>query len=156
MLVDQLLAALFRLDPSAATFTSLHLRTLQICLQHRLYTQACLLLDKDIYSFPTQNAPADEPHPCSKHQMSSGYMTIRSGLCGRVAVGDVLEFHLLGAMALIALTRWTDAMKFLEYVLSAPTQNAPSGIMLEAYKKWVFISLLVKGKVCPPPPRRRT
>jgi len=107
------------------------------------------LLDKDILSFPAREsgAPPEELYPCSKHRFSSGYITIRSGHSAKVSVGDVLEFYLLGAMAFIALARWSAAKTLLEYVLSAPSQNAPTGIMVEAYKKWVFVSLLTDGKV---------
>lgn len=149
MLVDQLLAALFRLDPSAATFTSIHLRILRVCLQQRLYTQACLLLDKDILNLPTRESGAhpEEPYLCSNHRFSSGYITIRSGHSAIIRVSDVLEYYLLGAMAFIALARWSAAKTLLEYVLCAPSQSAPTGLMVEAYKKWVFVSLLADGKV---------
>ena len=46
----------------------------------------------------------------------------------------------------MALRRYKDAMFFLEVVLTAPAiQNAASSLMIEAYKKWLLIGLLIHG-----------
>lgn len=46
----------------------------------------------------------------------------------------------------MAARRYRDAFFFLEVVLSAPAvQNVASSVMIEAYKKWLLIGLLLNG-----------
>lgn len=47
----------------------------------------------------------------------------------------------------MALKQWCKAAHFLEIVISMPTVGPISMIMVEAYKKWILVSLLDKGKV---------
>lgn len=70
-----------------------------------------------------------------------------SGLTGMYDATDILRYYLLGAMAYIGLRDWIRASFYLEFVLSMPTNNTATGIMLEAYKKWVLVGLLIDGKV---------
>ena len=51
-------------------------------------------------------------------------------------------------MCYIGLKDWERALLFLEIVLVSPTSNTASKIQVEAYKKWVLVSLLYRGKVC--------
>lgn len=140
-------SAMLRLDPSAGTFTSSHLKYVQICLENGLLAQACLILDNNIHSLPATNALSTEgTFACSSHPLSSAYITTRSGLTENYTLHDVQEYYLSGAMVYIGLKRWSSALFFLELVLSVPSSNAANGYMLEAYKKWTLVSLLVNGK----------
>lgn len=141
--------AILRLDPTAGTFTSSHLKYIQICLETRMYAQACLILDNDIHSLPPNNAlyPVGI-FSCSSHSLSDAYITVQSGLTGKLNLNDVIEYYLSGAMVYIGLKRWTSAIFCLEHVLSVPSSNAASGYMLEAYKKWTLTNLLANGRPC--------
>lgn len=80
--------------------------------------------------------------------MSYGYITSESGLSARLTYQDHLEYHLYGALILIALKKWARALDFLELILSSPNNNnAPSTIQIEAYRKWVLVGLLSSGRV---------
>lgn len=50
-------------------------------------------------------------------------------------------------MIYIGLRDWERALLFLEIVIASPTINTTSVIQVEAYKKWVLVSLLLKGRV---------
>lgn len=50
------------------------------------------------------------------------------------------------AMIFMGLKQWEKATSFLEIVVTAPTTTHVSLIMVEAYKKWVLVSLLMSGK----------
>lgn len=50
-------------------------------------------------------------------------------------------------MVYMALKEWRSALHFLGIVISTPSVSSVSLIMVEAYKKWVLVSLLEKGKV---------
>jgi len=58
----------------------------------------------------------------------------------------VHEYFLLAASIYIGLRRWEEALLNLECVLAAPTQGTPSGLMLEAYQKWVVVGCLIHGR----------
>lgn len=47
----------------------------------------------------------------------------------------------------MGLKMWERALLFLEVVITAPTNNTASMIMVEAYKKWVLVALLCRGGV---------
>lgn len=50
-------------------------------------------------------------------------------------------------MIFMGLKKWKRALYFLEIVIMTPVFNNISKIQLDAYKKWVFVSLLYKGHV---------
>ena len=140
-------AAVLRMDPSGATFTSTHLLYIRLCLEARALQEALPILDKPILSFPSQKTKNIEEHPlCASHSISSGYITQESGISTAVVVEVVYEYYLLGAMVYVGLRQWRKALTCLEHILVAPTQNMATGPMLEAYRKWVLIALLVDGK----------
>lgn len=50
-------------------------------------------------------------------------------------------------MIYIGLKDWERALLFLEIVIISPATLTTSMIQVEAYKKWVLVSLLLKGQV---------
>lgn len=50
-------------------------------------------------------------------------------------------------MIYMGLKAWERALSFLEIVITSPAPHAVSMIQVEAYKKWVLVSLLLKGHV---------
>lgn len=83
---------------------------------------------------------------CSETDSSTIYLNPDFGLTQKLSSRDYLEYHLFGAMIYMGLKQWENAMSFLEIVLLAPTSTATSMIMVEAYKKWVLVGLLLNGK----------
>ncbi|EEH07811.1 conserved hypothetical protein [Histoplasma capsulatum G186AR] len=142
--------AILRLDPSSSTFTSLHTTFVRLCLQSRSYLNALDILDKPIYHFPTasdkQFIKRSQLLPCQQHESSMSFITTASGLPGKINHRSYLEYFLYGAMVYIGLRKWDAATHFLEVVISAPTTNSVSIIMVEAYKKWVLLGLVEMGK----------
>jgi COP9 signalosome complex subunit 3 len=127
----------------------MHVDFLKLCIQSGEYKEALPIIDKVIHSFPSQFSHGlDGKLPCSNHQDSSGYITLSSGLTAKVEVRDVQEYYLLAAFACIGIgmTKWPDALLFLEMVLLTPNQGAVTGFTLEAYRKWLILNLLVHGK----------
>ena len=87
------------------------------------------------------------PHLCSRHDSSSTYITPESGLSTKLEYRDHLLYFLYGAMILMALKKWKRALFFLETVIMSPTAGSISKIQVDAYKKWVLVSLLYIGYV---------
>lgn len=50
-------------------------------------------------------------------------------------------------MIYMGLKKWKRALLFLEIVIMSPVVSNVSKIQVDAYKKWVLVSLLYKGHV---------
>lgn len=74
-------------------------------------------------------------------------MTESSGFSSKLSYRDYLQYFLYGGMVYMALKEWHNALHFLGIVISTPSTSSVSLIMVEAYKKWVLVCLLEKGKV---------
>lgn len=143
--------AVLRLDPSSATFTSIHLIFVRLCLRARAYTHAIPIIDKHICHFPTSSEQSyhkhRQPFLCARHESSAAFITYTSGLSAKLTYRDHLQYYLYGGMIYMALKKWSKALHFLSIVISSPIINSVSMIMVEAYKKWILVSLLEQGKV---------
>lgn len=143
---------MFRLDPSTGTFTSTHLRFVQLCMETRSYKAALPVLDNYIHSLPTAIAKETledlEYSVVAGDSVGSGeFINLKSGHTTKISLTDLQEYYVLGAMAYLGEGQFHDALRFLEHVLVTPASNALNGLMLEAYKKWVLISCLADKSV---------
>ncbi|OCH88526.1 hypothetical protein OBBRIDRAFT_795148 [Obba rivulosa] len=59
---------------------------------------------------------------------------------------DHLVYHYAGGLALAALKRWRDAADYLEICATAPAQQIPAALQLEACKKLVLVHLIMYGE----------
>jgi len=142
--------AILRLDPTSSTLTSTHLSFVRLCLQGEAFQEALLVLERTIYHIPAavdkQTAARSTRYLCSGIESSAVYLNPDYGLTQKLSSRDYLEYHLYGAMIYMGLKQWESAMSFLEIVLLAPSSTTTSVIMVEAYKKWVLVGLLLNGK----------
>ncbi|KAJ5527996.1 hypothetical protein N7513_012155 [Penicillium frequentans] len=146
--------ALLRLDPSCAVLTSTHLLLAQLCLAARVYTCALPVLNKHICHIPALPSRASSNSlsiRCAEHESSQSFINETTGLASKLSYRDYLRYFLYGGMIYMALKEWRKASHFLGIVISMPTMGSVSMIMVEAYKKWILVGLLDKGKLCPPP-----
>jgi COP9 signalosome complex subunit 3 len=74
-------------------------------------------------------------------------MTEAAGVSSKLSYREYLQYFLYGSMIYMALKKWRNALHFLGIVISTPSTSSVSLIMVEAYKKWVLVGLLEKGKV---------
>jgi len=140
--------AILRLDPTSSTFTSSHLLFLRACVESGLYRLALPILDRDIYSLPSDPVKGiDELPLCADGQLSCTYITKASGITEELKLHHVQEYYMLGAQVYTGLRNYDRARLFLELALSVPTRdNALNIYMVEAYKKLVLIGLLCQGR----------
>ncbi|KAL2001440.1 hypothetical protein VTN02DRAFT_1776 [Thermoascus thermophilus] len=147
--------AMLRLDPSGSSFTSTHVLLNRLCLHARAYAVALPIIDKDICHFSTGSDQVylkrSRPLLCSQHQTSATFITHASGFSAKLSYRDHLQYFLYGSMIYMGLKQWGKALHFLSVVISAPCVNSVSMIMVEAYKKWVLVSLLERGAPIPLP-----
>ncbi|KAK3671825.1 hypothetical protein LTR78_008370 [Recurvomyces mirabilis] len=154
--VDYLTAAttgLLRLDPTAGTFTSMHLLILRTCLDQAVPSHALPILNKDIYAFPsepTKNVPED--YPGEDTDLSNTFITTKSGFSHKLKPEYILEYYLLGARIYLGQRNYPRARLFLEYIILTPSsQHAASAMQSEAYAQWILVGLLDQGKRYPLP-----
>ncbi|EXJ94748.1 hypothetical protein A1O1_03145 [Capronia coronata CBS 617.96] len=138
---------ILRLDSTASTLTSTHRSFIRLCLLSQAYSEAIDILDRPIYHIPTtQVDPRTYKYLCSSSDPTWTYLTSATGLTHPVSSRTYLEYYLLGGMCYLAMRRYKDALFFLEVVITAPVlQNVASSIMVEAYKKWLLVGLLLRG-----------
>jgi COP9 signalosome complex subunit 3 len=143
--------ALRRLDPSGATFTTLHWRFVRQCLGLGTPSQALAILDQNIFAYP-QALPKNASPVSEEHELSNAFITSTSGFSEKVFPEHVLEYYLCGAYVYIGMRNYQRARLFLEHVLLYPTlHHVASTLQMEAYKKWTLVGLLSEGKVFPQP-----
>ena len=143
---------ILRLDSTSSTFTSTHHAYIRLCLLAQTYAEGADILDRPIYNIPAivdkQTDSRSYKYRCSPNDSSASYLTPSMGLTLRVNSQGYLEYYFMGALCYIGTGQYSKALAFLEVVLGAPTQlNAASLIMVDAYKKWVLLNLLVHGHV---------
>lgn len=141
---------MLRLDPTCTVFTSIHLLLIQLCLQAKAYSCALPILEKQIChvsSSDSVNRSESSPALCAERDTGLALIINTSGLSSKVSYKDYLMYFLYGGMVFMALKEWRKALHFLGIVISMPTAGSVSLIMVEAYKKWILVGLLDRGKV---------
>ncbi|KAL4997788.1 signalosome subunit 3 [Aspergillus recurvatus] len=139
--------ALERLN-TAGVFISIHLMLVKLALLSSSYTYALPIVDKFLCHFPSDTGHAHtESLLCSEHEPNTVFTTEVSGFSTNLTYRDHLQFYMYSAMIYMALKKWDRASHCLSIVISAPTANSVSKIMVEAYKKWVLTNLLGHGKL---------
>lgn len=114
---------MFRNSPTQ--LTSVHSDLYQLCLCSNNLTPALEFLDSDITEIMRESNGAFD----AKYY---------------------LQCYYYGGMIYAALKRFERALYFFEVAVTTPS-SALSQILLESYKRYLFISLLVHGKVVPLP-----
>jgi len=118
--VQPLRRAIEVIRPSDASITPQHAMYIQLCILARAYPYAETILDQDAYNIEPEQT-----------QLESR---------------DVRLYLYYGGIAYCGLKQWDKAIDLFKGVISAPA-IVPSAIMVEAYKKYVLVSLMAHGHV---------
>lgn len=118
----------------------------QITLETRAFELATSVLDRYILYFPGLSHPTKSRHLCSRELPGPIYLNSDTNLTEKLNTQDVMEYFLLRGTVYIGLRQWKKAADSLETVFTYPVKdNAISKLMVEAYKKWVLVNLLLRG-----------
>lgn len=123
--IELISIAIKKLQTSDSHLTLVHADLCQLCLLAKCFKPALKFLDIDITSISTQEGV----------QFDAKYF---------------LLYYYYGGMIYAAVKNYERALYMFEVVISTPAM-AVSHIMLEAYKKYILISLILHGKVLPIP-----
>jgi COP9 signalosome complex subunit 3 len=118
--VKALRTALKKLRPSSEILTPIHVDFLQVCLLAKCYSIALPILQDEIFEPTSEVASATSK--------------------------DVLLYFYYGGLVLTGAKEFKKALGFFKIVVTHPATTL-SAIMVEAYKKFLLISLIVNGKV---------
>ena len=138
---------MLRLDPSGSVLTGMHTYLVKVALETRLYKTVSSIVEKPILYYPIAKDLPKPKYICDLGLFPAAYITISTGLTVKLKPLDILEYFYNSALVMIGQERWEDALDCLESAITYPTKDgAVSKVMVEAYKKWLFVSLLLEGK----------
>lgn len=120
-----LVQAVEKIRLRATQLTPVHADLCQLCLCAKVFSPAFRFLDVDITSI----ANTDDSNYDTKY---------------------FLLYYYYGGMLYTAVRKYERALYFFETAISTPAL-AMSHIMLESYKKYILVSLILHGKVVPIP-----
>ncbi|PWY68059.1 COP9 signalosome complex subunit 3 [Aspergillus heteromorphus CBS 117.55] len=147
--------AMLRLDPSSGILTSVHIIFLRLSLLSRSYSYALPVIGKPVIWFPTGSVQAYKKYIeqplCSELVSMDSLLSDSFGFSAKLTYRDHTQYFLYGAMVYMALKEWDKSLHWLSIVISSPVNDSVSKIMVEAYKKWVLVSLLGHGKLVTAP-----
>lgn len=113
-------AALAALSSEPKQLTPIHTDFVQLCLLAKCYRTALPILDEELYEVSTET----------------------TGLLPK----DLLCYYYYGGRVYVGMKQYKKALEFFKLVFTAPALVL-SAIMVEAYKKFVLVSLIVHGQV---------
>lgn len=117
-------AALTAFSADPKQLTPIHTDLVQLCLLSKCYRAALPIVDEELYEVSTET----------------------TGLMPK----DLLCYYYYGGRVYIGMKQYKKALEFFKLVFTAPAVVL-SAIMVEAYKKFVLVSLIVYGQVAPIP-----
>jgi COP9 signalosome complex subunit 3 len=152
--VGPMARAIFKMDPLGSTLTHHHLNLAKLANTYRSpseITEVILSSPFFIAVKPGSTKPSPKPK-CSFDQHPSEVITVSNGFSRPLNTVDILQYHYLCGVHLIALGEWRTALHALETVMGFPTKDGANSIFQEdAYKKWLLVNILEHGKYPPFP-----
>ena len=123
-------------------FTPFHPQLAYQALRTKSYAEAIPILDRDIYQIVSE--PTTRPDGYSPPPSLSSLALAHTQ---RLIYQDVLTYFLYGGMIYLATGNYDRAIHLFELATIYPISTIPSMIQVEAYKKWILVSLIHKGKL---------
>ncbi|KAE8442271.1 hypothetical protein EG329_003531 [Mollisiaceae sp. DMI_Dod_QoI] len=150
--VGPIATALTRLDPTGSMLTTHHLLLVKLALESRNLADALPVLDKFILYVPGAPNVTKPKFTCDMSLSPVSFITPQSKLTGKFKYIDVLEYFLYSGMIYIGMQNWEGALQCLESAVTYPAKESNvSKVMVDAYKKWVLVGLLLEGRLLPLP-----
>ncbi|KAI8624419.1 hypothetical protein F5Y19DRAFT_490945 [Xylariaceae sp. FL1651] len=151
--VEALATAILKLDPSGTMLTSSHLPLAKLAYDTDNIQPALPVIDRSIVFYPGMANHDSPQYLCDLALSPPAYISKSTGLTTVIKTSAVLEYDLLCGMMYCARRDWEKARAAFERAATFPTKDGGcSKIMVEAYKKWILVSLLSTGKHIETPP----
>ena len=135
------------MDPTGSMLTTKHSILVELALATRVLEPALPVLDKFILYFPGATNVPKPNYLCQADLPPTAFITAGNEYTEKFKYQTVLEYFLYSGMVYIALGRWESALESLESAITYPVkESSVSKIMVEAYKKWILVGLLLEGQ----------
>lgn len=132
--------------------TTAHLILVKLSLEGPNYIDAAPVIDKFILYVPGSPAGPKPKFICDLSLSPPAFITPANKLTGKFKYQEILEYFLYSGMVQIGLRNWDSALQCLESAVTYPAKDGSvSKIMVEAYKKWILVGLLLEGRLLPLP-----
>ncbi|KAI1081181.1 hypothetical protein F5B20DRAFT_537136 [Whalleya microplaca] len=144
---EALATAILKLDPSGSMLTSSHILLARLAYNTDNIEPALQVIDKDIVFYPNMVNHGDPQYLCDTSLPPPAYISRDTQLTAILKSTAIMEYDMLCGLIYCARRDWAKATAAFERIVTFPTrEGGTSKIMAEAYKKWVLVSLLSKGK----------
>lgn len=143
--------AILRLDPTGSLLTDRHLVLVRLAYETDTAEFAFDAIDKEIVYFPNMGKgttfDVSNKYLCDLNLSPPEYISPDTSLTESLDVESVLQYNLLSGLLYCSRSRWDKAQKAFERIITHPTRDGGvSKIMVDAYNKWLLVSLLVSGR----------
>ncbi|KAI1150692.1 cop9 subunit [Nemania diffusa] len=146
--VNCLARSILTLDASGTMLTSSHLPLVKLAYNTNNMEPALHVIEKEIVFFPGMSNHETAQYLCDTTLSPPSYISRNTGLTARLKSATVLEYDLMCGMIYSVRREWEKAREAFGRVVSFPTKETGcSKIMIEAFKKWVLVSLLSEGNL---------
>lgn len=143
---ELLTAAILRLDPSASTFTTTHLHLAKVAYAEGYTEQALPVLSRDITSFPMTGPVKAGVLLCDPETPASVYLS-QPAWSADMRPDNVLEYNFLKGQIYTSRRDWEKAELAFQGAITHPVkEKGVSKISVDAYKRWLLVSLLQNGQ----------
>ncbi|TAQ90685.1 hypothetical protein B7494_g1014 [Chlorociboria aeruginascens] len=144
--------AFFLLDPSGTMLTSTRSTLVRLALDLEQYDLVSEITKKPILYFPGSYNQPKPKYICDLSLPPHAYLTTNSGFTSKLKYQEILEYFYICGLVNIGARDWEAALECLENAVAFPTKDSNlSRIMVEAYKKWILLSIITTGKLRPLP-----
>ncbi|KAI5858168.1 hypothetical protein GGS23DRAFT_586879 [Durotheca rogersii] len=151
--VETLALAILNLEPTGSILTSSHLLLAKLAYTTNNIEPALDVIDKKIVFYPGMANCGEPKYLCDLSLSPPAYISRDTGLTSPLKSSSIMEYDLLCGLMYSSRRDWSKACQAFERVVTFPTrEGGASKIMVEAYKKWLLVSLLSKGNLGETPP----
>ena len=138
--------AILKLDQTGSILTSSHLLLVRLAWQTNVVDDVLDVIDKSIVFYPGMANRGDAQYLCDPALAPPSYISRETGLTAVLKAQNVMEYDLLCGMIYCFKRNWAKASAAFERIVTFPTrEHGISKIMVDAYKRWILVSLLWKG-----------
>ncbi|RYP55368.1 hypothetical protein DL768_000123 [Monosporascus sp. mg162] len=145
--VEILATAILKLDPTGSMLTASHILLARLAYGTNNIEPALQVVDKSIVFYPGMANRGEPQYLCDPALPPPSYIARETGLTAILKPQLVMEYDLLCGMMYCSRRDWAKASEaFLRIVTFPARENGVNKLMVDAYKRWVLVSLLWKGK----------
>lgn len=128
--------------------TSSHVLLVKLAYNSNTIDDVLPVINKSIVFYPAMADRAMPEYLADPTLTPSSYISRETGLTSTLKSSAVLEYDLFSGLVYCAARDWSKAQAALERVITFPTREGGcSKIMVDAYKKWILVSILANGKL---------